>query len=169
MRTVAGENMERDWHGRLIVSEDIEVRFFDKVIMWPSGCWMWTGAFGGKMQYGCFWQGEKNELAHRWSYKRFVGPLTYKDESHHMCENSRCVNPYHLKIMTRAEHSKTKNYRNVSHCPKGHPYAGDNLIVVNRNRGGGSTKERRCRACKRRQDYEFRDSKKSGAKSSSMD
>ncbi len=144
-------------------------RFMDKVLVWPNGCWMWMGSVGGKMQYGYIWDGKKLASAHRWAYQEYIGPIPEGFESHHTCEQAGCVNPYHLKMMSRKDHSKTKNYRNVSHCPSGHPYSGVNLIVVNRNSRGGHTKERRCRACKRRQDYEFRDSKKSGAKSSGMD
>lgn len=81
--------------------------------------------------------------AHRASYEAFVGPLgaLYID---HLCKTPACVNPAHMEPVTNSENVRRGNAglrnRLKTHCPHGHPYAGENLIVTNRG-------ERVCKAC----------------------
>jgi hypothetical protein len=72
-----------------------------------TGCWNWTGArdvdgygrvFGGRTS------GREEAKAHRWMYERERGPLPDELHLHHRCENPRCVNPEHLRPLTKAEH-----------------------------------------------------------------
>lgn len=78
----------------------------------------------------------------------------------HLCRRPGCVNPNHLEAVTPRENTlrgvgPTARLSAVTHCPKGHPYSGENLAI----RPTGS---RRCRACdaeymrKRMKDPEFR-------------
>lgn len=129
---------------------DVWERFFSKIDRSGGTCWLWTGTVGAN-GYGYFdiktdgrW---KKFLAHRVSFEFHHRPLTAGETVDHLCMNPRCVNPEHLDACTIGENSKRSartlcgaNVRKT-HCPKGHPYAGDNLFY---DQG-----KRRCRACVR--------------------
>lgn len=70
-------------------------RFFAKVER-GGDCWIWTGAHNGK--YGRFYWSpqEKNEYAHRASYRMFVGAIAPGMQVCHHCDTPLCVNPSHL-------------------------------------------------------------------------
>lgn len=55
-----------------------------------------------KNGYGFFRMPTKNELAHRVSYRLFVGMLDERDVMH-ACDTPSCVNPKHLSLGTRKE------------------------------------------------------------------
>jgi hypothetical protein len=57
------------------------------------------------------------------------------------------VNPWHLETVSRAENLRRgRNHRRENtHCPHGHLYAGENLIIDNRSGA------RRCRICRKEQ------------------
>ncbi len=134
-------------------SADTIQRFEEKVLPEPnSGCWLWTGALAGK-GYGNFWNGAKNEYAHRFSYRLHRSEIAVGLQIDHKCRNICCVNPDHLEPVTCAENLRrgdmgrfgTSNHNAVKErCPKGHTYSGDNLYL----RPDGS---RECRECLRDQ------------------
>jgi hypothetical protein len=68
----------------------------------------------------------------------------------HLCRVRHCVNPAHLEPVTprvnarRGFGASGRNARKT-HCPAGHPYAGDNLYRY------PITGDRHCRACGREQ------------------
>lgn len=67
-------------------------------------CWEWA-AFRTPAGYGRFWDGEKYDYAHRFSW------LLHSDKEEipkgldimHICDNPSCVRPSHLTIGTRSE------------------------------------------------------------------
>ena len=127
-------------------------RFWSKVEIQASGCWHWTAA---KMSdgYGAWSfvdidRGKQRSLrAHRFAYWAIYGDLS-KPELHHTCNEKICVNPDHLKPMTRKEHMNATpgtwgyEWAQLTHCEKGHPLEGDNLLPFALKKG-----IRRCREC----------------------
>lgn len=71
-------------------------------------------------------------------------------ELDHLCDNGRggCVNPAHLKVVTHQEnmlrpaHTVPGAHIRKTHCPQGHPYSGDNLMLY-----GPEKKWRKCKTC----------------------
>lgn len=122
-------NTFRDILGALVIQE--------------NGCALWTR--GTHKGYGYVnFQGRKVKV-HRLMYERFVGPVPKGWHVHHECENRRCANFAHLKAMPAGKHvllsdnCMGRNSRKT-HCPRGHPYEGDNVIVRNASRF--------CKACR---------------------
>lgn len=110
-----------------------------------GGCWTWTRKDNG-MGYGRAVVGARHCRAHVLAYEAFVGPVPDGLELDHLCRNRTCVNPRHLEPVThrenvlRGECFAAVNARKT-HCPQGHPYAGDNLYIEGHSR--------RCRKCSR--------------------
>ena len=92
----------RSQHARRSVSE----RFFDRVLPEPnSGCWLWEGYILSSAGYGIV----RGKLAHRFSYELHYGAIPSGLDIHHKCGVTACVNPAHLKPMTRVDNVKLRN------------------------------------------------------------
>lgn len=125
-------------------------RFADRIEV--GDCWLWTGSK------------QKNGYPHRvhvdgvkaYPYRHFystlVGPIPIDYEIDHLCRVRTCVNPDHLEAvphavnMSRGGKGNGQNMRAKTHCPKGHPYEGDNLLITKEANGSPS---RTCRACRK--------------------
>ena len=68
----------------------------------PDKCWEWLGKKDAK-GYGGF---GAQEVAYRYSYRRFVGPTSKGKVIRHLCNNPGCVNPNHLMKGTYQENSQ---------------------------------------------------------------
>ena len=135
-----------------------EKRFFSHILEVSPGCWQWDSP--GLNGYGRLHANGSRQMAHRWSYEHFIGPIPRGFQVDHRCHNEdptcaggtscqhrRCVNPAHLELATQRENvlrgkgPSAMQARQV-HCQRGHSFDEANTI---RERGG----KRRCRACKR--------------------
>jgi len=119
-------------------------RFWEKVDQ-SGDCWEWKATKQPK-GYGLFGLEGQSRLAHRVAYELTIGPIPEGLVIDHLCRNRSCVNPAHMEPVTSRENTlrgKTLAAENVkkTHCPKGHPYAGENLYIQPR------TGKRFCRAC----------------------
>lgn len=129
-------------------------RVFEKLTEDPAtGCWVWTartrrGFRLGSPGYGAIsnpGKGNGSSSAHIVVYEYMVGEVPRGLVLDHLCRNTLCCNPYHLDPVTqrvnilRGEGVAAK-YAAQTHCKRGHPFEGWNLIV----RSNGN---RDCRTC----------------------
>lgn len=76
-----------------------------------------------------------------------VGPIPADYDVDHDCRNRACCNPAHLEAVPHAENIARTEYGGArsfngkkTHCQRGHPFSGVNLIVK-------KTRYRNCRIC----------------------
>lgn len=124
-------------------------RLLEKIEMiTESGCWIFMGSldYAG---YGHICLGRCTPMAHRVSYEHFREPVPAGLELDHLCRVRCCVNPWHLEAVTHLEniHRGKAGAKQIArtHCAKGHPYEGTNLIISIQTRNGRP--RRRCRIC----------------------
>jgi hypothetical protein len=88
--------------------------------------------------------------AHRVAYEVWVGPIPDGFDIDHLCGVRDCIEPTHLEAVTHRENLRRAGNPMLkrTHCPQGHPYAGDNLRVT---RFG-----RMCLTCRREQTARYR-------------
>jgi hypothetical protein len=123
-------------------------RFWSKVCVSANGCWEWTAS--RHQGYGQFRINAPRAVrgAHRISYEALIGPVVKGLDLDHLCRNRACCNPAHLEPVTRRENllrgqtlPSAQTLR--THCPSGHPYDGENLILHKTESGFA----RECRIC----------------------
>ena len=126
-------------------------RLMENTIPEPnSGCILWLGAVN-QFGYGRESINGQRIVAHRIAYTLAIGPVEDGLELDHLCRVRCCINPFHLKPVTKLENVRrgeaglphAKRMKAKTHCPHGHPYSGDNLFV---RKGSG---QRECRECMR--------------------
>lgn len=79
--------------------------------------------------------------AHRLAYEEQVGKIPCGMTVDHLCKLKNCINTEHMEIVTVAENA-SRRFRGISHCKRGHPFEGSNLIYQ-----GVNKQYRRCREC----------------------
>lgn len=120
-----------------------------------TGCWLWFSTiydgYGYLSIYGHPYR------AHRVAHELFIGeipPSPYCLD--HLCRTRRCVNPKHVEIVTVTENNRRGDTGNVTaamwkaktHCPQGHPYSGENLLLYKVKHWSGVYRyNRKCRIC----------------------
>jgi hypothetical protein len=110
-------------------------------------CWLWTGSRDDR-GYGRLSVHNVPELAHRLVWEYSYGPVPEGLCVLHHCDNPPCCNPDCLFLGTRKDNNDDRDDKgrngqtNKTHCPYGHPYSGDNLIIAR-------TGYRECRTCRR--------------------
>ena len=121
-----------------------ELRFWAKVKKTRT-CWLWLAGRVGP--YGSF----DGRPAHAWIAKNVMKVnVSHKMVIDHACCNQLCVRPHpkHLRFVPqRVNLTNGPNHVGQkilqTHCEKGHPFSGRNLLLRNRN----GKVHRRCRIC----------------------
>lgn len=134
--------------------ENNNIKMMSKVMPEPnSGCWLWMGYVApngyGKTaaRRGGGWT---TTYAHREMYKMLVGEIPAGLDLDHKCKVRCCVNPQHLRPVTRAENMKTaRSNRDVllarTRCKNGHEYTAETTKLVTSPLTGLPT--RKCMIC----------------------
>lgn len=119
-----------------------------------TGCWIWTRA-RTEAGYGRIQVNGKSRYVHRIAYEAFIGPIPDGMQIDHLCHTEdadcpggsacphrACCNPAHLEPVAPLENTRRgRGHGSETHCPQGHPYAGDNLRMWKGRRV--------CRSCNR--------------------
>lgn len=114
-------------------------------------CWRWKG-FCIPTGYGYFmvhtiYPKRRNIGVHRLAWQMLVGTIPPKMTIDHMCKVRNCVNPSHMRLLTRAANTMAgssvpaMNERKTE-CKRGHPFDSSNTVIDNRG-------YRQCRICNR--------------------
>jgi hypothetical protein len=111
-----------------------------------EGCWGWTRGLNGQGYGMVRTEGRIKRRAHRVMWERYKGKISPGLVLHHKCQNRRCVNPDHLEMVTRTEHSALHRGNLIgrdgllSHCCKGHEFTPENTYIP-------AGRSRVCRQC----------------------
>lgn len=140
------------------LDSDVVSRFWQKVDLPGSSpetadrskCWIWKASGNGKPGYGIFRGGAEFDarrsrrwvLAHRYAYIALREAIPKGMQIDHLCKNRRCVNPYHMEVVTHRVNTLRSSGPSAlqsrrDHCIKGHPF--DTI----------SAGKRRCSICDR--------------------
>lgn len=130
----------------------LPMRFWDKVKILNSGCWGWQ-AYRHR-GYGEFVFAGRGRRAHRCAYEMLIQKIPAGLVLDHLCRNRACVNPSHLEIVTVKENvlrgiGPTAQNARKTHCGKGHPISGNNLLLWKDGR-------RQCLECCRQWQRDYR-------------
>lgn len=86
------------------IRNDDELRF-ESFVDKSESCWIWTG-YRNNSGYGRLNIGQRNTLAHRYSYELHYGAIPEGLMVDHMCHNPACVNPAHLRLATAKQNQE---------------------------------------------------------------
>lgn len=153
----------REYCSRSCYKSDEIGRFFDKVyIEDEQACWLWLG-HKNILGYGKLSYKGKIKQAHRVIFEIIGQPIKYNLVVDHMCKNTSCVNPSHLREVTFKqnifENSNSPAYtRKVStHCERGHKWTDDNIYWA---KGKNGVIYRHCRKCTLSRQAKYREQKR---------
>lgn len=121
----------------------------------PEYCHPWIGCIDSD-GYPQAWDGERVRTVYAIRYEREIGPIPDGMVlDHYVCDAGHlgCCNPHHCRPVTQRENVLRGNgvaarNRAKTHCIRGHPLSGDNLILKNGYRY--------CRACRKVRYHERR-------------
>lgn len=133
---------------------DTATRFLAKTDVRPDDCWLWKGGTQRGWAQQIYHEGGRLMVAHfaLLHFRSIIVPDGM--ETDHLCHTEalrngtcdggptcphrRCVNPWHLEVVTRSENTAR---RVRTSCRRGHEYTPENTYI-------GPDGKRVCRACR---------------------
>lgn len=112
-----------------------------------TGCLVWMGYL--RNGYASVSWHSRPASVHRLVYERAHGPIPHGMTVDHVCRNKPCVEPDHLRLLTRGDNARA-HYEHQTHCGKGHEFTPENTYRVP---GSGW---RHCRECGRTATQRYR-------------
>lgn len=122
-----------------------------RTVVDTNGCWLWQG-FKHWNGYGSIGYRARNWPFHRAMWACLKGAIPEGLQVCHTCDVRNCCNPDHLWLgtnrenitdMTRKGRGPCGKKSKQTHCLRGHPFSGDNLIIYH------DGKHRACKECQR--------------------
>jgi hypothetical protein len=112
--------------------------------------WRGHGISSGYGMFNVVVAGKRTQvLAHRWAYEECWGPIPEGLEISHLCRQKRCVNPDHLKAVTRQENVWRSHGATAKTFACGHPRTPENTRM-----SLGSPVCRQCAQRRSRESYQ---------------
>lgn len=90
-------------------------------------CWVWTGNRNTR-GYGSFWNGSRDERAHRFAYRLVFGPIAPGMFVCHRCDNPGCVRPAHLFQGTHSDNMRDAHRK--GRLPQTRPGRGNHYVKL---------------------------------------
>lgn len=124
-------------------------RFWSKVRVDPTGCWLWTASKDLK-GYGTFQLHSRRAVrAHRIAVEILVAPIPVELTCDHLCRVKNCVNPAHIEVVTNRTNSLRGNNAcainaRKTHCARGHEFTLENTTL---RHDGHRSGHRTCYTC----------------------
>lgn len=113
-------------------------------------CWEWCGYIHSQNKYSYYaYKSGKSLRVHKLLIQSFNGQeVPFNKVTDHLCKNTKCINPFHLEIVTPKENlMRSSNIvamnAKKTHCKRGHEFIDKNTIL-HIVRGG---LQRTCRIC----------------------
>lgn len=120
-------------------------RLLQRSVVDADGCWIWqltaNRAGYGKLKYRAL----GIMYAHRAAYLAFIGPIPEGMTVDHLCYVTLCVNPEHLRLLTRSDNARGQRKVHNPTCQRGHAWTPENTVRRKSRPTGPLT--RRCRTC----------------------
>lgn len=129
----------------MTIPDRVIERVRSRVVAGPGDCHTSTYSTGshGYAQIGWHDEGKRIvTLCHRVEWIACWGEIPEGMTVDHICRNRRCVNPWHLRLLTNVDNATNNGNRHKTHCIRGHEFTVENTWVNYRG-------WRRCRACAR--------------------
>ena len=144
-------------HDEIPNYEELSQARFSLYVHKTNSCWIWTGSIN-KNGYGQFHYQRKTWRVHRLLYTWKKGIVPLDKELHHTCQNKICVNPDHLELINKIDHSKYHGQirEKADECPQGHQF--------NEKNTGRSKSGRYCRICTNQRRGNWRESRRKEGK-----
>ena len=124
-------------------------------------CWLWK-AYKNKGGYGLFcpkWR-SLTVFAHRFSYFYFKDSIPLDLTVDHKCRIKHCVNPQHLRLLTRSENVMIGDSIPAKNARKDICLNGHALEFYIRIRNGIKTIARHCQVCDTLRHSEYRNKRR---------
>ncbi len=133
-----------------LVCDQVNTRFDDK-------CWVWE--LGHSSRYGspiCTGKGNSGrKRPHVVAYELRYGGVPAGLELDHICRNTLCWNPAHLRVVTKQQNLFQRDTSRMgernrikTHCIRGHEFSKENTRISKASQGRNGYR-RICKACHR--------------------